>query len=421
MHSIACEELPMTMNEPNEFEWIGEDDPTGNRAPSESDRPTLSRRRMMKTGVGGLAALSMSGATLAEAEDVLNDSIPADPHTVDTYRAIVDAIVPRTPELEDELGSEHVPGGLDVELEKFLIWDFNHFQEVRAEMVTEKRLLDLDSGDAQMPIGMFETNLDLTSGSGGLGLLGGEGDTSALNAVNELAGGVLGILDGIADEVGELLTFGPVNRIDISFANDPEGSGPAEFRLLVETANETVDRVVQSYPYAPLFTLVFDIVAAEFIALGKNEDAISRGNEQFPAGGTFAQLSREDRLRCLWTIVDGSVISRLDKLLAPLLPQLGILKYVVMAVNGLHGFGYYTEWAGLGSTKTAEPTEREMQMPPDEVQSRQQTDYPGPAPGYAANWRHAVPGEFADPGVDNLSLPDDLTGEDVIDGIGGGT
>lgn len=372
-------------------------------------------------GIGGLAALSMSGATIAEAEDVLNDSIPSDPHTVDTYRAIVDAIVPRTPELEDELGPEHVPGGLDVGLEKFLIWDFNHFQEVRAEMVTEKRLLDFDSGEAQMSVEMFEMGLDLTSDSGGLGLLGGGGDTSALNAVNDLAGGVLGILDGITDEVEDLLTFGPVNRMDISFANDPEGSGPAEFRLLVETANETVDRVVQSYPYSPVFALVFDIVAAEFIALGRNEDAISRGSEQFPAGGTFAQLSREDRLRCLWTIVDGGAVGRLDELLSPLLPQLGILKYVVMTVNGPHGFGYYTEWEGLGSTKTADPTDREMQIPPDEVQSRQQSGYPGPAPGYSANWRHAVPDGFADPDVDSLDLPDDLTGEDVIDGIGGGT
>ena len=375
----------------------------------------------MKSGVGGLAALSMSGATIAEAEDVLNDSVPADPHTVDTYRAIVDAIVPRTPELEDELGPEHVPGGLDVELEKFLIWDFNHFQEVRAEMVSEKRLLDLDSGEAQMPVEMFEMNLDLTSDSGG-GLLGEGDDTSALDAVNDLAGGALDLLDGIVDEVeGSSSRLGQSRRSTSASRTIPTVLGRAEFRLLVETANETVDRVVQSYPYAPLFTLVFDIVAAEFIARGKNEDAISRGNEEFPAGGTFAQLSREDRLRCLWTIVDGGVISRLDGLLSPLLPQLGILKYVVMAVNGLHGFGYYTEWAGLGNTKTADPTDREMQIPPGEVQSRQQSDYPGPKDGYAANWRHAVPGGFADPNVDHLDLPDDLTGEDVIDGIGGGT
>jgi len=125
---------------------------------------------------------------------------------------------------------------------------------------------------------------------------------------------------------------------------------------------------------------VFDLVAAEFVALGKNEDPVSP-NEQFPGGGTFTRLSREDRLRCLWTIIDGGVIDTLDDLLSPLVPDAGILKYVVMAVNGLHGFGYYTEWSGYGDTKTNTPNEREMQTEPGSVQSHQQSGYPGPSRG----------------------------------------
>jgi hypothetical protein len=398
-----------------QWEWENSQQDEGDNVAENASRgPT--RRGVMK-GIGGFAALSMSGATIAEAAETLNDSVPSDPHTVDTYRSIVDAIVPRTPQLESELGPEHVPGGLDIELEKFLIWDFNHFQEIRAEMVTEKGLLD-GSSDALMPVSMFETGLDLTNLGG---LLGSD---SPLDAVLNLAGISLSDLglDVGREALEEQLTFGAVERYDISFANDvTSASGLAEFDLLVETANETTQQVVQNYPYAPAFTFVFDIVAAEFIALGKNEDAISRGSEQFPAGGTFARLSRQDRLRCLWTIVDGSVLNRLDELLSPFVPQVGILKYVVMAVNGLHGFGYYTEWSGLGATKTENPTDREMQKPPGEVQSRKQSGYPGPAPGYSANWRHAVPGGFDDPNVDSLDLPDDLTGEDVIAGIGGET
>ena len=357
-------------------------------------------------GIGGLAALSMSGTGIAEAEDILIDSVPSDPHTVDTYQSIVDAIVPRTPELEAELGPEHVPGGLDVELEKFLIWDFNHFQEIRVEMVTEKTKVG-----PEMPVNMLETTLDTT----GLG--------SPLDALLDIAniGDLLGLnFDRRALE--DHLTFGEFKRLDTSFKNlDSTAEGPAMFDLLVETTNETIHQVLQNYPYAPVFALVFDVVAAEFIARGENEDAISRDRSQFSAGGTFVQLSPQDRLRCLWTIVDGGVIDRLDALLSPLLPQVGILKYVVMAVNGLHGFGYYTEWSGLGSTKMENPTDREMQKPPGKVQSRKQSGYPGPAPGYSANWRHAVPGGFNDPDVTDLHLPDDLTGEDVIDGIGGGT
>ena len=44
-----------------------------------------------------------------------------DPHTTVTFRAVVDAVVPETPELADELGSEHIPGGLSVGLDEFVI------------------------------------------------------------------------------------------------------------------------------------------------------------------------------------------------------------------------------------------------------------------------------------------------------------
>jgi hypothetical protein len=44
-----------------------------------------------------------------------------DPHTSVTFRAIVDAVVPETPELADELGSGHVLGGLSIGLDEFVI------------------------------------------------------------------------------------------------------------------------------------------------------------------------------------------------------------------------------------------------------------------------------------------------------------
>ncbi|WP_336360852.1 hypothetical protein [Haladaptatus sp. ZSTT2] len=366
----------------------------------------MTRRGVMK-GIGGIAALSMSNATLADAQAALTDPLPSDPHTADTYRSIVDAIIPRTPELEAELGPEHVPGGLDAELEKFLIWDFNHFQEIRSEMVTE----NLDGSGVGMPRAMFEFTLD----TGGLG--------SDLDALLDLADlSLLDLLDrGLdADALEDFLTFGALDSIDVSFADlDTEREGVAAFDLTVESDGEVYHQVLQNYPYAPVFTLAFDLVAAEFLATGKNHEPPAP-NDKFPAGGTFTQLAPKDRLRCLWTIVDGGVLDALDDLLSPMIPDVGILKFVVMAVNGLHGFGYYTEWSGYGSTKTATPNDREMEVPAGEVQSRQQTDYPGPAPGYAANWRHAVPGGFKDPKAKNLNLPDDLAGDDVIDGLGGG-
>lgn len=44
-----------------------------------------------------------------------------DLHVEVTFRAVVDAVVPETPELGDELGPEHVPGGLAVAMEEFLV------------------------------------------------------------------------------------------------------------------------------------------------------------------------------------------------------------------------------------------------------------------------------------------------------------
>ncbi len=403
-------------------------------------------------GVGGLAAVSMSGVSIAEAQDVMGQEIPADPHTRDTYRSIVDAIVPRTPELEDELGGEHVPGGLDVELEKFLIWDFNHFQEVRLETL-QTPVKTAQSGGG--PLGDLGGSNPLGDALGGLTETGDLGGGTSLDSVTELVDGLmapelfqldldtvssgseLGALADLAgldavgdlgelldvgdlDALGEELDFGAADRLAIDFADAPipeDAEGIAEFDLLVEGANEGTHQVVQNYPYANLFPFVFDIVAAEFLAQGKNEDTPSP-NPEFAGGGTFVRLSREDRLRCLWTIVDGAVIDRLDGVLSPMLPAVGILKFVVMACNGLHGFGYYTEWSGLGDTKTNTPSEREMQVDPSNVQSRNQTDYPGPSDGYAADWRHAVPGGFDDdwetnetPGPADPELPDEAADE----------
>jgi hypothetical protein len=44
-----------------------------------------------------------------------------DPHTTVTFRAVVDAVVPETPVLAEDLGPEHVPGGLAIGLDGFAV------------------------------------------------------------------------------------------------------------------------------------------------------------------------------------------------------------------------------------------------------------------------------------------------------------
>lgn len=412
-------------------------------------------------GMGGFAALSMSNTKLEDVGEILQQEVPTDPHTLDTYRAIVDAIVPRTPELADRegFGHEDIAGGLDVELEKFIIYDFNHFQEIRLETLqtpAESGVPEAPSGvpdapggvpgtsaslpdrlsemlggsstdsvsevtdtvsdvagggldpEARMPLDLFETTLDTTGSGTDLDAVLDLVDEGALSDLTDTLD-----LDGLA----EFTDFGALDTLDISIPNAPaapDASGPADVELLVEAGNQTVHRVQQNYTYAEVFPVVFDIAAAEFLLRQKNEDTPAP-NEQFPAGGTFTKLSREDRLRVLWEIVDGGFIDRTDELLSPMLPAVGILKYVIMAVNGLHGFGYYTEWSAYGDTKTDLPQERELARPASEAQSRTQTDYPGPADGYAADWFHAVDGGFADPAAESLDYEDaDLTGDDIL-------
>ena len=64
---------------------------------------------------GGVAAALPSAASAAETAE------RTDPTTRATFRAIVDAVMPETPALAAELGSEHEPGGLEVGLEDYLL------------------------------------------------------------------------------------------------------------------------------------------------------------------------------------------------------------------------------------------------------------------------------------------------------------
>lgn len=79
-------------------------------------------RRTLIRGLGALGAGSMLSST-ATAESQLPETTP---NTRATYRAVVDAVVPRTPELESDLGAEHVPGGLSVGLDEYLVTFINN-------------------------------------------------------------------------------------------------------------------------------------------------------------------------------------------------------------------------------------------------------------------------------------------------------
>ena len=83
----------------------------------------LSRRGLLRGTAGMVGAGAVLPAKVAaELEEVPLDERTGsdDPHTGATYRAVVDVVVPRTPGLCEELGTEHGTGGLDVDIDELL-------------------------------------------------------------------------------------------------------------------------------------------------------------------------------------------------------------------------------------------------------------------------------------------------------------
>ncbi len=346
----------------------------------------VSRRTVLR-GAGGMAAVSMSGATLAEARaQGALEALPTDPHTLDVFRSIVDAIVPRTPALSPELGENHGPGALDADIDRFLVWDFDHFQEVRAETLTHASRARFE---AAFPGGVLD-RIPEAPATG----------TDPVSGLNALAGGLDAAPSGLADHLGnatagtadlvDVLDTGALDRFDVTVDSVPD-EGPVDLDVLVEADGEPYHRVVQNYPYAEALATAFEVIAAEYVLTGRNREQPMPVNERFPAGGLFVRLQPRDRLRCLDSIIDGSLVDRLDDAIGALLPTLGILKFAVMGVFGLATLGYYSEWPGYGDTGTATPNERTLETPPGDVIGRQQTEYPGPAPGYPAHRGFEVP------------------------------
>ncbi|KYH25109.1 hypothetical protein HAPAU_26920 [Halalkalicoccus paucihalophilus] len=318
------------------------------------DGTGIQRRPVIRAMAGFAAAGAVGTASVGTAAGQIERGATTDPHTKDTYRSIVEAVVPETPELAAERGDEHRAGGLAIDLDEYLIWSFNNFQEIQlgASSTAGSTLINVE---------------DLLEDSDSL--LGGLTDV--------LSDATLGVLDvdalvGAVDFGDVELDLGPLQELAV-------GVSDGTFELAKSVESEVYDLEFPTYPYSEVTAVVFDIVAAEFLARGMNEESPSV-NPEYPAGGIFTRLAPRDRLRAIESMVDGGLIDIADEILEDLIVHVGFLKFVVFGVNGFAQFGYYSEWSGYGETKTDPPTQRIFE---GGVQSHEQTDYPGPAAGYA--------------------------------------
>ncbi|AUV81912.1 hypothetical protein C2R22_09835 [Salinigranum rubrum] len=203
-----------------------------------------------------------------------------------TLRAVVDAVVPETPELADELGPEHVPGGLAVGMEEFLVTFVDD---------------------------LFQFGFPHVGTRGNL----------------PLSAPLVEVLDAAAD------------------ALVAHGDNEAE---------PDVERVVA--------------------LLGPGDPPARRVRR---VAGTFAKLSRRDRLRAL------GILDEFELRVAPF--GHGLFEFdaglVGQLVVGFAEMIYYSEWQGYDDFSLP-PSERTHPNDPAAVQSWRQTGYPGVADGYAA-------------------------------------
>ncbi len=214
------------------------------------------------------------------------DESDLDLHVEVTLRAVVDAVVPETPELGDELGPEHVPGGLAIGMEEFLVTFVDDLFQFGFPHIGTR-------GNLPLSVPLVE------------------------------------VLDTAANA---LVTHG-----------DNE-------------ADPDVERAVA--------------------LLGPGDPPARRVRQ---VAGTFAKLSRHDRLRAL------GLLDEFELRVAPF--GHGLFEFdaglVGQLVVGFAEMIYYSEWEGYDDFSLP-PSERTHPNDPTAVQSWRQTGYPGVADGYAA-------------------------------------
>ena len=341
--------------------------------PADGATMAPSRRTILQgMAAAGGAALLPSGVALAqEGDESLSSGAEgagtADPHTTETFRAVADAVVPETPELADEIGDEHRPGGLEVELEQFLLYSCNSFVPALGE-----------------PGGPVNTGLTLRFA---------EQFAATLDA-----GAVLLVATGRNEDALDLQRFplgGPFAKL----------SRKDRFRAidLLEQQDLTIE---QDMILGDVLGLVTGLLGVDDI-LGPLVDELTPGLDateldpvtdellNSPVGLSLDVLTNQitEQLANTPTSVGDLIDNIRDQLFAsPAAPDgfadnvsdiPGFIKFQIMGVNAFSQLGYYSEWSGYGDSKTNCPSNRSFNGV-DNVQSFSQTKYPGPARGYAA-------------------------------------
>jgi hypothetical protein len=182
-------------------------------------------------------------------------------------------------------------------------------------------------------------------------------DQHIMDTFKALVDAVIPRTPGLAEEYGKIQFFGALNLHTDEY--------------LAITLNH------YSIPLAEPTAAMLDTAAEQLVFLGKNNRLLDYS--RYPGGGTFAALAPVDRFRAL------SLLDELKVDLSDLqYPYKDNPDFVITFTGALIRYtmmGYYSEWAGYGSTRLESPNDRKLEFYP---LSWEQINYPGPSLGYRA-------------------------------------
>lgn len=94
-------------------------------------------RRTFLGATAGSAALGMGGSAIGTGAGLFSGDDGPGLYTRTNFRALIGAVIPRTPELGEELGEEYVPGGLEVGLAEFMLTYVNNMFSMDLPFISE--------------------------------------------------------------------------------------------------------------------------------------------------------------------------------------------------------------------------------------------------------------------------------------------
>ncbi|GAA0472034.1 hypothetical protein [Alkalibacillus silvisoli] len=130
----------------------------------------------------------------------------------------------------------------------------------------------------------------------------------------------------------------------------------------------------QAVPLAYPIAIMLDSAATQLVNASQVHPL---HNSQFPDGGMFSYLSKNDRIRTLSALEN----LKLDLYLlpSPFQNNGGMVKFITDALNRFSMFGYYSEWPAYGTTRLNPPGYRTLEFfPPGWFL----VGYPGVSLGY---------------------------------------